>query len=142
VEGCHRTPYHYLSMLELVKQTVDEAHMREFVTWTIMSKPRLRHMSMSSTIPYKYCMERPRNTSSPSQGKAPYVFEPQLFNDILILPWYSFSASLQDYKYDKYPGPALVTYHLAGSWKNDKSGEVADPVLQHPLYRLLSEFNA
>jgi hypothetical protein len=44
------------------------------------------------------------------------------------IPGYSFSASLQNYKDDENPGPALVTHHFAGSWKNEIGGEVADPV--------------
>lgn len=59
-------------------------------------------------------------------GTTPYVFEPQLFDDVLILPGYSFSASLQDYKDDEHPGPTLVTHHFMGSWKNDDGGEVSN----------------
>ena len=145
-------------------QTVDEAHMREFVTWTIMSKPELRHMSvvindtlqaihgkaqehkvpisglkmdmlgdivwltgpmaMSKSIIKSLGIEK----DNINYGTTPYVFEPQLFDDVLILPGYSFSASLQNYKDDERPGPALVTHHFAGTWKNENGGELADPV--------------
>jgi hypothetical protein len=64
-----------------------------------------------------------------NDGNTPYVLEPQLFDDVLILPGYSFSASLQDYKDNEHPGPPLVTHHFAGSWKNENGGEAGDPVL-------------
>ena len=49
------------------------------------------------------------------------LLEPRLFGDVLILPGNSFGA-LQS-NYPKNQGPALVTHHYAGSWKNDKGGE-------------------
>ena len=81
-------------------------------------------MAMSKSIIKSLGIEK----DNINYGKTPYVFEPQLFDDVLILPGYSFSASLQDYKDDESPGPALVTHHFAGSWKNDRGGEVAGPV--------------
>jgi alpha 1,6-mannosyltransferase len=145
-------------------QTVDEAHMREFASWTIMSQPGLRHMSMiiNDTVQALHGKAQEHNVpisglkmdmvgdivwltgpmamsksiikslgiekDNINYGTTPYVFEPQLFDDVLILPGYSFSASLQDYKDNESPGPALVTHHFAGSWKNVIGGEVADPV--------------
>lgn len=145
-------------------QTVDEKHMREFVTWMIMSKPGLRHMSMVINDTIHALQGKAQEHKVPisdlamdmvgdivwltgpmamskaiikslgiekdniNYGNTPYVFQPQLFDDVLILPGYSFSASLQDYKDDEHPGPALVTHHFAGSWKNRNGGEAVDPV--------------
>jgi alpha 1,6-mannosyltransferase len=145
-------------------QTVDEAHMREFATWMIMSKPGSRHLSMVINDTLQALHEKAQEHKVPisglkmemvgdivwltgpmamsksiikslgieqgniNMGKTPYVLEPQLFDDVLILPGFSFSASLQDYKKDEHPGPALVTHHFAGSWKNSNGGEVADPI--------------
>lgn len=146
-------------------QTVYEKHMREFVTWMIMAKPGLRHMSMviNDTLEALHGKAKEHNVpisglkmdtvgdivwltgpmamsksiikslgiekDNINYGTTPYVFEPQLFDNVLILPGYAFSASLQDYKDYEHPGPALVTHHFAGSWKNDNGGEVVDPVL-------------
>ncbi|CZR65291.1 related to alpha-1,6-mannosyltransferase [Phialocephala subalpina] len=145
-------------------QTVDDQHMREFVTWMIMSKPGLPHMSMVINDTLQALHEKAREHKVPisglnmdmvgdivwltgpmamsksiikslgiekdniNSGATPYVFEPQLFDDVLILPGYSFSASMQQYKDEEHPGPALVTHHYVGSWKNGNGGEEANPV--------------
>lgn len=141
-------------------QMVDKDHMREFVTWMIMAKPGLQHMSMviNDTLQALHVKAQENNVpisglkmdmigdvvwltgpiamsksiikslrienANINSGTTPYVFKPQLFDDVLILPGYSFSASLQQYKVDERPGPALVTHHFAGSWKNKNGGNV------------------
>jgi mannosyltransferase OCH1-like enzyme len=52
-----------------------------------------------------------------------FLVEPKLVADVLILPGHSFAASSNHYK-GKPPGPALVTHHFAGSWKNEHGGEM------------------
>lgn len=47
--------------------------------------------------------------------------EPHLVGDVLILPSNSFAASQAGYPKDQ--GPALITHHYAGTWKNDRGGE-------------------
>ncbi|CAG8977988.1 hypothetical protein HYALB_00001870 [Hymenoscyphus albidus] len=49
--------------------------------------------------------------------------EPMLVNDVLIMPGFSFAASSNHYAEDDPVGPALVTHHYAGSWKNEHGGE-------------------
>jgi hypothetical protein len=56
------------------------------------------------------------------------LYEPKLVGDMLILPGYSFSLSANHYKPEHKQGPALVTHHYEGSWKNDHGGQTADPV--------------
>jgi hypothetical protein len=48
---------------------------------------------------------------------------------VLVLPGYSFALSSNHYNPEDTQGPALVTHHFDGSWKNDHGGETADPVL-------------
>lgn len=47
--------------------------------------------------------------------------EPKLIGDVLILPSAAFAARQAGYPEDR--GPALVSHHYAGSWKNEKGGE-------------------
>lgn len=49
--------------------------------------------------------------------------EPQLVDDVLVLPGYSFAASMNDYDEQVVVGPPLVVHHYAGSWKNENGGE-------------------
>ncbi|CZR58328.1 related to alpha-1,6-mannosyltransferase [Phialocephala subalpina] len=56
------------------------------------------------------------------------LYEPKLVGDVLILPGYSFALSSNHYKPEDKQGPALVTHHFDGSWKNDHGGEAADAV--------------
>ncbi|KAJ5825011.1 hypothetical protein N7447_007351 [Penicillium robsamsonii] len=51
------------------------------------------------------------------------LLEPVLVEDVLILPGYSF-ASLTNFYGNETTGPALVEHHYAGSWKNEKGGEI------------------
>lgn len=51
------------------------------------------------------------------------LLEPKLMDDILILPGYSLAASANTYDGNNKTGPALVTHHYAGTWKNDHGGE-------------------
>ncbi len=48
---------------------------------------------------------------------------PKLIGDVLIMPGNAFAASQSGYPEDQ--GPRLVTHHYAGTWKNDKGGEMA-----------------
>lgn len=57
------------------------------------------------------------------------LFEPKLVGDVLILPGYAFARSSNHYKPEDTQGPALVTHHFDGSWKNDHGGQTADPVV-------------
>ncbi|KAL2268963.1 hypothetical protein VTJ83DRAFT_3809 [Remersonia thermophila] len=54
--------------------------------------------------------------------------QPKLVGDILILPGYSFSASVNKFKQafgeDFHVPPPLVKHHYAGTWKNEKGGEM------------------
>lgn len=50
-----------------------------------------------------------------------HLLDPVLISDVLVLPGYSFAASAN--RYVNQTGPALVTHHYAGSWKNDNGGE-------------------
>lgn len=54
-----------------------------------------------------------------------FNLEPKLVGDVLILPGYSFAASMQFYDegVSGSVGPQLVEHHYAGTWKNDKGGE-------------------
>ncbi|KAH8670907.1 hypothetical protein BX600DRAFT_233009 [Xylariales sp. PMI_506] len=52
------------------------------------------------------------------------IREPKLIGDVLILPGYSFAASMNHYGEDEVLGPQLVTHHYAGSWKNENGGEL------------------
>ncbi|KAH8811231.1 hypothetical protein F5884DRAFT_819574 [Xylogone sp. PMI_703] len=49
------------------------------------------------------------------------LMEPKLLGDVLVLPGFSFASSSN--RYEQKVGPALVTHHYAGSWKNEKGGE-------------------
>ena len=51
------------------------------------------------------------------------ILEPVLVGDALILPGYSFARSVNTYHTND-TGPALVTHHYAGSWKNPHGGEI------------------
>ncbi|KAL2019168.1 hypothetical protein VTK56DRAFT_10040 [Thermocarpiscus australiensis] len=53
------------------------------------------------------------------------IFEPKLAGDVLILPGYAFAASANHYDKDMKLPPPLVTHHYAGTWKNEKGGEMA-----------------
>lgn len=50
------------------------------------------------------------------------LLQPVMVEDVLILPGYSFSATTNVYANET--GPALVTHHYAGSWKNHNGGEI------------------
>lgn len=55
------------------------------------------------------------------------IREPKLIDNVLILPGQAFSDATNDFSKDGgRPGPVLVTHHYAGSWKNDRGGEVAE----------------
>ncbi|KAF4625196.1 hypothetical protein G7Y89_g12976 [Cudoniella acicularis] len=51
--------------------------------------------------------------------------EPKLLGDVLLLPGNAFAASQNGFPKDQ--GPALVTHHYAGTWKNEFGGELPDP---------------
>lgn len=53
------------------------------------------------------------------------IREPVLVDNVLILPGHAFADATNDFSQDGgRPGPVLVTHHYAGSWKNDKGGEM------------------
>lgn len=52
--------------------------------------------------------------------------EPKLVGDVLFMPGYSFALSSNHYKAEDTQGPALVTHHFKGSWRNEHGGEPAD----------------
>jgi alpha 1,6-mannosyltransferase len=62
------------------------------------------------------------------EGSIAALYEPKLVGDVLILPGYSFALSSNHYKPEDTLGPALVTHHFEGSWKNEHGGEMVDPV--------------
>ncbi|PLN75636.1 hypothetical protein BDW42DRAFT_189131 [Aspergillus taichungensis] len=53
-----------------------------------------------------------------------HLLEPILVGDVLILPGYSLARSTNTYETNN-TGPAFVTHHYAGSWKNKLGGEVS-----------------
>ncbi|KAK3941771.1 hypothetical protein QBC46DRAFT_381941 [Diplogelasinospora grovesii] len=141
---------------------------REFATWTILSKPGLGHMwqviddiiqflkekvkekelsgvgdltldmvgdVVDATGPRRFTrgvfksLEKQLNkTAEEMVLSAKELLEAKLLGDVLILPGYSFAAGSNTYdEKDKEAGKvgeALVTHHYAGSWKNDKGGEM------------------
>jgi mannosyltransferase OCH1-like enzyme len=62
------------------------------------------------------------------EGSIAAISESKLVSDVLVLPAYSFALSSNRYTPEDPQGPALVTHHYAGSWKNDHGGETADLV--------------
>lgn len=58
-------------------------------------------------------------------GSISEILEPKLIEDVLIMPAYAFAASANNYGQRKGLGPALVTHHYAGTWKNKYGGELA-----------------
>lgn len=54
-----------------------------------------------------------------------FIVEPRLVGDVLFLPGFDFSRSMNFYddEITTRLGPPLVEHHYAGSWKNDKGGE-------------------
>ncbi|KAL2756625.1 glycosyltransferase family 32 protein [Sodiomyces alcalophilus JCM 7366] len=53
------------------------------------------------------------------------IEEPRLVGDVLVLPGYSFAASMNRYPDMEVVPPPLVRHHYAGTWKNENGGEVA-----------------
>lgn len=53
------------------------------------------------------------------------IEEPRLVGDVLVLPGYSFAASMNRYPDMEVIPPPLVKHHYAGTWKNEHGGEVA-----------------
>lgn len=58
------------------------------------------------------------------EGSIVALSQPKLVGDVLILPGYSFALSSNHYKPEDTQGPAFVTHHFDGSWKNDHGGEM------------------
>ncbi|KAE8155130.1 hypothetical protein BDV25DRAFT_146602 [Aspergillus avenaceus] len=52
-----------------------------------------------------------------------HLLEPKMIEDVVIMPGYSFSASVNKYDPSDVVGPPLVKHHYAGSWKNANGGE-------------------
>lgn len=57
------------------------------------------------------------------------LYGSKLVGDVLIMPGYSFALSSNTYQEEDTKGPALVTHHYAGSWKNEHGGEIADTMV-------------
>lgn len=89
--------------LDMIGDVVDLTGPRRMTTSLIKSL----EMTLNETIDIK-------NIST--------LYEPRLVGDVLILPGYSFAASSNHYQGTQ--GPALVTHHYAGSWKNEHGGEL------------------
>jgi mannosyltransferase OCH1-like enzyme len=53
------------------------------------------------------------------------LLEPKLAGDVLVLPGYAFAASANTYDEGMEVPPPLVTHHYAGTWKNEKGGEMS-----------------
>jgi len=53
------------------------------------------------------------------------LLEPRLVGDLLVLPGHAFAASANRYGEEMELPPPLVQHNYAGSWKNDKGGEVS-----------------
>lgn len=53
------------------------------------------------------------------------LLEPKLVGDVLVLPGYAFAASANIYDEAMDVPPPLVKHHYAGSWKNEKGGEIS-----------------
>jgi alpha 1,6-mannosyltransferase len=58
---------------------------------------------------------------TPADRNISYLLELKLVGDVLVFPGYLFAASANTY--DEVQGPALVTHHYAGTWKNEYGGE-------------------
>lgn len=59
-------------------------------------------------------------------NEAKNILQPMMIGDVLVMPGRSFAASSNHYS-DEQEGllpERLVTHHYAGSWKNDKGGEL------------------
>jgi hypothetical protein len=52
------------------------------------------------------------------------LLEPKLAEDVLVLPGYAFAASANTYDEAMDVSPPLLRHHYAGTWKNDKGGEM------------------
>ena len=52
------------------------------------------------------------------------LLEPKLVGDVLVLPGYAFAASTNTYDESVEVPPPLVKHHYAGTWKNEKGGEI------------------
>lgn len=57
-------------------------------------------------------------------GSISHLVTPRLIGDTVIMPGYSFSASVNRYDPEVVVGPSFVKHHYAGSWKNEHGGEV------------------
>ncbi|KAK3352578.1 hypothetical protein B0T25DRAFT_542301 [Lasiosphaeria hispida] len=136
--------------------------LRQFTSWTIMSKPRSPHIwqvveNIMDGLKAKVKkhnvtiaeLDRPmigdivdftgprrltrsifqsleKNMTIP-RDTVYNLLKPKLVGDVLIMPGYSFAASSNRYgnMTDKANlNPKLVKHHYAGSWKNDKGGEL------------------
>lgn len=73
-------------------------------------------------------LERQLNRTIPVTERA-HLLTPKPFGDVLIMPGFSFSKSVNHYGKDAEgkelpaPGPVLVEHHYLGSWKNKAGGE-------------------
>lgn len=69
-------------------------------------------------------LEKKLKTINPTEVHS--ILQPVLLKDVLILPGRSFAASANKYtpEQEALLPPQLVTHHYAGSWKNDKGGEM------------------
>ncbi|EUC27257.1 glycosyltransferase family 32 protein [Bipolaris zeicola 26-R-13] len=122
---------------------------RQFASWTIMSRPRSPRMMQViddileedltlkmmgdvvdltgprrlTTIIFR-SLEKKLKTINPTEVHS--ILQPVLLKDVLILPGRSFAASANKYtpEQEALLPPQLVTHHYAGSWKNDKGGEM------------------
>ncbi|EAQ87801.1 hypothetical protein CHGG_04420 [Chaetomium globosum CBS 148.51] len=52
------------------------------------------------------------------------LLEPKLAGDVLVLPGYAFAASANTYDEAMHVPPPLLKHHYAGTWKNEKGGEM------------------
>ncbi|KAJ4422391.1 hypothetical protein N0V82_002946 [Gnomoniopsis sp. IMI 355080] len=140
-----------------------EAIIREFATWTIISKPRSPHLwslvmdimdffeakrlevgvdsvaeltlamvgdIVDATGPRRFTRSILTSLGKSMEGEEPVdvntiknLREPNLVEDVLILPGFSFAAESNHWPPDWTLTPPLVTHHGLGSWKNEHGGE-------------------
>ncbi|KAE8355941.1 hypothetical protein BDV28DRAFT_128145 [Aspergillus coremiiformis] len=125
---------------------------RQIQTWTVMAVPRSRHLLrviddivdavresqdgdmvnadvVDFTGPRRFTRGVFKSLELAINGTIDYhgishLLAPRLIGDVVLMPGYSFSASVNKYDAGDVVGPSLVKHHYAGSWKNQYGGEM------------------
>jgi alpha 1,6-mannosyltransferase len=121
---------------------------REFAIWTIMARPGPTHLLLVVDDILEGLREKTKehnvtiaNLTWSMVGDVVDLMGPRrmtrsilkslkaILGDVLILPGHSFALSSNRYRPEDTQGPALVTHHFDGGWKNDHGGETVDVVV-------------